>query len=348
MPFSGDRGPGISEERERHTFPAIQVLYLVDLVGRWKVTAEELLGPLGLHREALSDPDMRVSLPLFEQVLTRARMLTGEEGLGFYLGLQMRVSSLGHLGFAAMTSATIRDALETGARYAPTVTSALGIRLRVDGDIAAVVIEERAALGPARDMIVLWLLVGIWRMGEALTGVRLKGSVDFTFEEPAYFERFKPLLAGTARFARPVSQLLFGASQLDLPLVFHDPSAVQLALKQCERQLDELGYHQRTSSSVRRLIELEARFQSLDETARMLHVSPRTLKRKLKSEGTSYSELVDEARREKALLLIHSPRLSLEAIAERVGYADLSNFTRAFRRWTGVTPAVFRDSGRSV
>jgi AraC-like DNA-binding protein len=86
----------------------------------------------------------------------------------------------------------------------------------------------------------------------------------------------------------------------------------------------------------------DAGFLSLDETARALGLSARTLKRRLDEEGTSFSAILDEQRRARALLLLRSPELSVDTIAERVGYSDIANFTRAFRRWTGTTPTAFR------
>jgi AraC-like DNA-binding protein len=328
-------------------FPAIQAIQLIELVGRWNVSAEDLLAPVGLTKEAVSDPAGRLPLPVVEKLISRARALTGEPGLGFYLGLQMRISSLGYVGFAAMTSATIRDAIEIGVRYTPTRTTALGMRLHTDGPLASIVIEELADLGSARDVVLLWLMVGISQIGETLTGKPLSGTgtVDVAAPEPSYFGRFRDVVAGRVRFNQPMHRLVFDAAILDLPLVLRDPSALQLAKQQCERELNALGFSQSLSAGVRRVLLGEDRgFRALEDVARRLGMSTRTLKRKLAGEGTSFSQILDEERRERALLLVHSPELSLEQVAERVGYTDLANFTRAFRRWTGTTPAAFRRS----
>ena len=323
-------------------FPAIHTQQLIDVVARWNVTADELLGPLGMSLETVTDPAARMSIPMIEKLVARARALTGEPGLGFYLGLQMRISSLGYLGFAAMTSATLRDAIEIGVRFAPTRTAAFALRLHTEGPTGALVIEEHADLGTARDVVLWWLIVGLWQIGQALTGKPLGGHVEIAAAPPPYFDRFASVFAGAVQFNRPEHRLVFDAAVLELPLVMRDPAALKLAQKQCERELDALGYAQRTAPAVRRL--LADRLFTVDEVARALGQSQRTLKRRLAAEGTTYSQILDEERRERALLLIHSPTLSLDQIAERAGYTDLANFTRAFRRWTGMTPAAFRRS----
>ncbi|MCC6994067.1 MAG: AraC family transcriptional regulator [Deltaproteobacteria bacterium] len=341
----------------QHSIPAVHALHLVELVRRWEVSPEELLAPLGLRLEALADPGARMPVRVVEALVGQARRLTGEPGLGFFLGLQMRVSSHGYLGFAAMTSATVRDALEIAVRFAPTRTGALTLRLAVEGARAALVMEENADFGTARDVVVLSLLVGVWQIGRALTGHELAGSADVRGAEPPYFSRFRHVLPGVVRFGQPVHQLVFDAAVLDLPLNMADPAAQRLAREQCERELLALGAGAGITAAVRRALADPGGgggtagaggtggaggFRGLDEVARALAMSPRTLKRRLSEAGASFSELLDEQRRDRALLLLRDGALTLDAIAERLGYSDVANFTRAFRRWTGKTPGALR------
>ena len=81
---------------------------------------------------------------------------------------------------------------------------------------------------------------------------------------------------------------------------------------------------------------------SLEHIARVLRTSPRTLKRQLAAEGTSFSEIVDDERRERALFLLRATGTSVKDVASRLGYANIANFTRAFHRWTGRTPSQHR------
>ena len=81
---------------------------------------------------------------------------------------------------------------------------------------------------------------------------------------------------------------------------------------------------------------------ALPEIARRVSMSPRTLKRRLAEQGTTFSELIDDARRQKALALLEDRRLTIDAIAGQLGYSDTANFTRAFRRWTGKSPGEAR------
>jgi AraC-like DNA-binding protein len=286
-----------------------------------------------------------VSIAALEQLATRAAALTGEPGLGFYLGLQVPVSSHGFVGFAAMASPTLGEALDVAVRFAPTRTNAIALRAQTGGGAASVVLEELAPLGAARELLVCSMLVGLQHAAEALTGKRMEGSADFALPEPPHAARFRHLIRGGMRFGQPAHQIVFDASALALPVVMADPVALRLARDQCQRELDEIGAGASAAARVRAFLNeprREGAPAGLDETARALGLSARTLKRRLADEGTDFSTLLDDQKRQRALLLLRSADLSVEDVAARVGYSDVANFTRAFRRWAGTTPTAYR------
>ena len=326
------------------TLPAVHALHLADLAGAGGGGAdpEELLAGVGLDRAALVVPGARIAVPVMEQLVEKARDLTGNPAIGIQLGLEMRASAHGYLGFAAMTAATLREALETATRFAPTRTNAIGLRLDVAGPTAFLAIDERADFGTARDAILFAITIGIRQIGNALTGRDLQGSIDFSFARPAYLDRFVGL-DRAMRFGQPATRLVFDAGDLALPLTMADPVSRQIAYSACERSLEELGADGDVLARVRELLAgSQAGFRSLDEVASELHLSTRTLKRRLATVGVTYSEVLEEQRRESAVRLLRSQSLSLDEVAERLGYSDTSNFRRAFRRWTGMSPAAYR------
>lgn len=333
----------MTDDRANHSIPAAHVLQLLEVVARWGVSDRELFEGLDLDIARLEDPLCRVSLPVLDRLAVRARELTREPALGIHLGMQMRVSAHGYLGFAAMTSATVRDALELALRFAPTRTSALALRLHLGDDVSSLVIDERVPLGDAQDLLIFALMIGLEQIAGALTGRMIEGNADVTFSKPAGFERRGDIAHGRIRFDQPIHQLVFPSFALDLPIIAADPVARRLAQEQCERELDALGERATLANRVRALVAKDDRgFHSLEEVAALVHVSPRTLKRKLADQGTAFSEIVEEEQRERALMLLRSADLTLEDVAERVGYSDVANFTRAFRRWTGRTPGAYR------
>lgn len=335
---NGTESPGGS------TLPAVYVGHLLELVHRFGITDDEILSPLAIDPAVISDPAARLPLSVIEQVFSRASLLTGEPGLGIYLGLSMRPSWHGHLGFATMTASNVREAIELGTRFLPTRTTAFGLSLEVSGVEASLVIEEKGNLGRAREPLMFAMLVGLAQVASALTDVAMtRGTVDFAFPEPPYFARFRHVLHDRARFGQPSFRLAFQSAILEFPLKMADTASLRLATEQCERELQSLGFDGLLAGRVRALLgRNEEGFLDQEQVASALAVSVRTLKRRLANEGTTFTALLEDARRARALLLLHSDVLTVDQIATKLGYADGAAFSRAFTRWTGKTPGSYR------
>lgn len=146
------------------------------------------------------------------------------------------------------------------------------------------------------------------------------------------------------RYDQAHVQLVFPAILLVRSLPMADPAALRRAREHCERELALLDAGRRDICARVRL-ELERqeqRFPNLEEVATRLHLSSRSLKRHLHDAGTSFRQLLGQARQRQALRLLRRPEVSLQRIALYLGYSDPTNFTRAFKRWTGEPPSDTR------
>ncbi|HEX6243877.1 MAG TPA: AraC family transcriptional regulator [Polyangiales bacterium] len=330
------------------SIPAVYARELIALSERFGVAPERLLEGFGKSQAELNDPALRIPLKNMGQLTKRALALTNEPGLAFYMGLQMRLSQHGFLGFAAMTARDLGEAVALAERFGSTRTTAISLHLVVEGALAAVTLEEHVDLGELREFLVVALFSGMAQLAQAVTGRQLNGVVDLSFEEPAYFQRFAHVVPADVRFSRPDNRLIFSEAFLSYPIIGADPVAMQLAREQCERELATLSAGVRLLDQVRALLHGAGReLPSLEQVSKALHVSSRTLKRKLTEHGTSFSRIVDAHLRGQALLLIEDARLTIDEIADRLGYSDTANFARAFKRWTGSAPGAFRTQGKS-
>lgn len=328
----------------RSTLPGGYARELVDLCARFEVAPARLVEGLGLSAATLEDPSARVDLGTFTALVRRAEKLTGQPGLAYYAGLHTRVSWHGFLGFAAMTAGTLGEALELAERFGRTRSDAVSLVTSTSGEEASVILVERAPLGELREFFVTALFIGLALIGESLVGRSLEGRLEMRHAEPPYFQKFAaavPRLA-SVRFGQPVNRAVFPAPLLRLPITSADAAATRLARDQCERELAALGEGAPVITQVRAMLQGDLAL-SLPEAAKRATMSPRTLKRRLAEQGTTFSELMDDARHQKALVLLLDPRLTIEAIAAKLGYSDTANFSRAFKRWTGRTPGEARE-----
>lgn len=270
---------------------------------------------------------------------------TGRPWLGLELGLVMQLSAHGPLGYAVAASRDLRQALTMLARFAPIRDATLRLRLRAEPRGAAFELVERVDLGDVREFMACVVLATVARVIEAVVGsVPASIAVDLPFAEPAWRDRIARLMSGPLRFGAPRLALHFDAALLGAPCMTADATAFDRARRDCEAALASFATSTRMAQRVReRLLGAEEEAPpSLAALAAEFALSPRTLIRRLKDEGTRFQALRDEVRQQRALWHLQHTRDSVEAIAARLGYEDTSNFSRTFRRWFGVTPSEVR------
>jgi AraC-like DNA-binding protein len=327
--------------------PMVSVFYvnlIIETVARFGVGAAELLEGSTLTLEDIERTDKRVDYFAFSYLLNRAVKLTHEPGLGFLLGMQMRVSSHGMLGYAAMVSGTLGQALELALRYTEIQTATVLLHSQRVGDQIVLTIEQRLPDYPLGEMVISFLMVGFGKMAEMLAGKSISGYATITYPRPEHFSRFEHLLPGKISFDQPSNTLIFAAEVLDIPIMMSDPVALRLSEDQCKRELQQLMDRRSFSQLVREILLDEANaFGSLDDVAAQLHMTPRTLQRYLTRESLTFKELIASLRKEKAQQLLTQNKLSMQEIAEALGYDEPTNFSRAFKTWTNESPRSYQQ-----
>ncbi|EPQ5005029.1 AraC family transcriptional regulator ligand-binding domain-containing protein [Acinetobacter baumannii] len=334
----------ITSARQDQGIPGVYGLLLLDVVSRWGYNDETLFAPFHLTSEQLADPEYRISTPVANELVKHALNLTGESPLGYHIGTQMRISIHGFIGYAIMTAKDITEAIALAARFIQLRLPFLQLYFSTFGPKATLQLQCDIELEPLHTEIVLGLTIGIMTMAKAMTGIEdLAGDVDLDFPEPAGFDKYKNKLSSTIRFNQPHLISSFDKKYLGLKLINSDPIASQIAINQCEAELSALGERRRLAMRVRDILSnSEQHYLSIENVAEYLHMSDRTLKRQLAAEGTSFSTLVDEVRYRHATSLLSRTDYSLEQIADELGYSDVANFSRAFKRWSGRSPSNWR------
>ncbi len=304
----------------------------------------------GISQADVEDPLRRLDLPTIVRLFENARSLTAEPGLGYYLALQKRVSMYGYIGFVAQSARTVGEVLTLALRYAPLVSSALTFELQLERTSGWLLVEEHVPLGSVRDVILTSIMLGLQTIRASLTGPAGQATgrqrVELAFPQPSYYPRFAHIAPDTV-FGQPLNRIAVDRRTLELPIVTADATALNVARQMCEQALEDLGFDTELVQQVRRFLPRDGDgFRGMEEVAALLRTSPRTLKRRLAVEGLSFSALLERERKLEAVRMLRSSRVSLDVIAERLDYASVSTFIRAFQRWTGKTPAAYRRAGR--
>jgi AraC-like DNA-binding protein len=335
--------------QNRPGVPAVYLLLLCDVIRGLGHDDATLLEGLGVTRGSLLQPDARAPLAVCHTACRRAVALAGDQGLGLIYARALKVSLHGPLGMMALSSPSVGAAIDAAARYVTLRAPFLAVRYDTDGETAAITLEALWDLGDLEIFILEVMLVSLAHMAEQLVGEPLTGAeIHMRGPEPVYLARQAAQVPARMCYEQPVCQLRVPQSYFMASPRLADPAIAALAREQCEqefRQLFAAGESQvmHVAQRLQQVPEGEP-LPGLEEMAAALHTSSRTLKRRLQEEGGNYRDLVDAELQQRACRLLSDTRLGVSEVAYQLGYNDVSNFSRAFRRWTGQTPREWRGA----
>lgn len=298
---------------------------------------------LGPWRE-LATSDALLGHRTVSRLARAAIAASGRPWLGLELGAAVQVSAHGPLGYAAVASRDLRQALETVARYGGLRNGTMRYRIDPRPHGLALAVVERVDLGEVRGFVVDTVFATLMRLIEAVTGEsRPRVDVGLPFAAPSWQHEYARHTAGAVRFGASHLSFAFEDDRLDAPCPTADANAFAAACRECEAALARRDTAGTLVERVRELLRgSDDAYPALGAVAAHFALSPRTLMRHLQREGSRYQALLDEARRDRALWYLRHTQHPVEAIAARLGYQDATNFSRTFRRWVGVTPGEAR------
>ncbi|SDW74660.1 AraC family transcriptional regulator [Marinobacter mobilis] len=330
--------------------PAIYLHLLAELLHNLNVDEHALLLRVGLDPSRLQSTELRVSQSQASEFVTRAIIESGEPGLGIMLAREMKLPLHGALGIAVMSSENLGEALDLVSRYLTLRAPHIRVHQHREGDRVVFRLVCDIDLGPLQGFILDAMLFGCITMGNQLLGSPVRDAeIRRVGAEPGYFQRFRQQIPVPVRYESREDAFVFPAAILDAPIQFSDEALAASSRAECEESLRQLTEDAGFGCRVRRVIETSHPFPpKLAQVANTLFVSERTLKRRLQEEERSFQHLVDDVRLERAGELLENTSMNLSQIADALGYADAANFTRAFKRWTGVSPSQFRNERREA
>jgi AraC-like DNA-binding protein len=309
------------------------------------IDSDSVLAAAGISWDKLLRDDRPLPLDTVVRLVRAALAATGKPWLGLDLGAHAPVSAHGALGYAAVTAPDLGQCLAVLARYSPVRNDTLAWSWRLGAEGAVIQAIECHDWGEARGFVIDTVVASLLRMVEAAVGQLPAGlQVDLPLPEPdwaAQYQRFAPV---QLRFGQPALALRADGATLAWPCLGADPRAHANACRDCTLALEALGEQQLSHRVTTLLAEAPAgHYPRLAEVAAACQLSPRTLMRRLRADGSSFQALLDTARQDQALWLLQHSEHSVEDIAAQLGYADTSNFSRTVRRWFGQSARELRS-----
>ncbi len=327
--------------------PTNMLWNLARLAREQQIDCTDWLKGMRLDLQALEDPQTRVSYRQAAEILIRALPALGRPDQGLLLGCGQNIGNFGLLGLAMKTAPTFGDAMRLGMTYQHTTHAMLDLNVET-GTPGEVALVARAPVTVpdilpflCEEMFASSLVVARELVGAAFRPLR----VELAYPAPAYVERYAEMFQCELHFEQPRNALVIGSEWMQFKFPGYNAVSARQAMDLCRRQLADFGTAQgELAQTVERYLRQHLHENPpLASVAYAMHLSERTLRRRLAADGISFSMLHDRIRTARALELLRQQGLTISQVGTQVGFADAREFRRAFKRWTGRTPSESRD-----
>jgi AraC-like DNA-binding protein len=328
-------------------YPVTKIALVLDALAAEGIPKDDALRQLRLSEASISSPATRVSLDQVINCYAYAAERSRDPHFAYRTGLGFHVSAYGMYGFAILSAVNYRETMQFAVKYhqlaAPLTTiefaeiDGCGVwrleplaRPHIDARLFRFIIEMQFA-------IILSLHRDV--MGESFSAKEFQ----VTFRPARNASEYVDLFGAPVLFGQSANRLLFESRWLDGTPRLGNEITNSTVMRLCDAQMDEFQLRRGLVGEVRRILMKNLmRPKQFEDIAQNLNMSARTLRRKLREENSSFRRVVDELRRDMAVRYLRDTDLTVEEIAETLGFSDAANFRQAFRRWTKATPSEFK------
>ncbi|NPT46960.1 helix-turn-helix domain-containing protein [Paraburkholderia sp. 1N] len=332
--------------------PARYFVLLFNALRVQGVDAARLLSIAGIDETAFNRRDNTLSMTEVNVFVRVAHELTGRDDLGFELGRLVKMNSHDLLGYGLLSCHTAHEAMCMASRHHHLMIETFALHYqRRPGSPGEATYTPTIAMPEATLRFLLEALaIALQNQVRLMLGADLPAfDIYLSMPEPAHVQRYRALAPIRFHFcenALPGVRVVMGAELLDRPLPMGNAQVVQQVDEQCSLlgtrpATGHFGWGEYVEMVLR---AAEGEHVTLEDLARRLNVSARTIDRHLKSEDLAFRDLSDKVRFERACELLRTPGVTIRQVALKLGFSDTGNFRRAFRRVVGVSPTEYLNS----
>lgn len=305
---------------------------------------QEILSLAGLTEEVIKAPKARIA-PQQLAAIVRANWAVGDDEFMALASHRVKVGVFQLLAERLIGCRTLEEALRETARFYNLITESVRFELTITQQQALFSFTLPNTNRTNNSFLIEFLLL-IWhRFPSWLVGQVIPlQEVRFDYKEPKHSEEYRLMFPSPCCYQSGENALVFDSAALTLPIV---QTSVELSRYLSEIPLPwfrKQDFQDNFTVQVSRFLE-ECTFQdetNLEYIAEKMHTTSRTLRRKLTAEGSSFQQLKDNIRRDRAINYLADTRISIAEVARRIGFTEPPAFARAFKQWTGLSPGAYR------
>lgn len=328
--------------------PVAFVKKLLDFTESLGYQIEPYLETAHISRAFLGDKNNHIANQLQMDIVEQVVHDVDTPGFGLLLGRQISVLDWGILGYAFISSANMRKAFDTFSTYQRLNGPMVNVYVRQEEGDGIIAAAEAIPLAQLYQFAIEEWLAESRGFFERFDVAAVKFTqVLITYPEPEHAQMYRDLFDCRVHFDQPANEIHFPAEFLDVPFNMADEVVAELCIRQCAEVLKHLSDEDPVVDAVRRvLLSRPGITPTLEVIAGYLHMSARTLRRRLHEAGTSYKDVLSDVRLGLAAEYLRSTRMAPKEIAYLLGYSGVTSFHRAFKNRFAMTPADFRNEGQ--
>jgi AraC-like DNA-binding protein len=302
----------------------------------------------GIAEADLDDPDLRIGLAQELAFYRNVLRECGDPLIGLYIGAQYRLPNYGIWGYAVRSAPDLRSALLLAFRFIRLTYTCHEVTLEEGANHTLVGLAPLDQYGKCSQIVTDRDASAMFHLMGEMLGHRLPMErISFIHRGGRHWREYRDYFGCEVEFGSRRTELHLPPAVLDCALPDSDPYIAQLTEHHCELLVANLDRHSRVTREIQRhILTRPGRFPAMEDVARAMGRSARGLRQALRDEGRSFSELVAELRYRMAREYLEVTALSMQEIAYALGYSEASNFTHAFRRWSGMSPRAYRAHHR--
>lgn len=324
-------------------FPISYAAILADVAEEYGANRNQLLHAVKIKASDLADANQHISAEQLQCLIVEAKHLTNESALCLYFGQHLTLTAHGVLGYALMSCHTIQQAIDILMKYHRLLFNDITLSAHQDSKHIEIAYQHRSQVLLSHDEDCELFFSGvISSIKHLLHRDDFECEIYLDYPAPPHAAQYQALMGNAIYFDSDTCKVSIDKQWLNEKPVYANPVMLQMYERQCDQLLAQMEASTGLEEKVRSYLIASQQFASLQQTAEHFHMSTRTFRRRLEEENTSFQDILDSVRQQLAETYLRDPSLSVQHTAELLGFHDVSNFRRAFIRWTGISPAEFK------
>ncbi len=312
---------------------------------------EQLITMSGHDLAYLSDEENRILPAVYNRIIEHCVDTTQDNFFGLHAGEYLNLAAAGLIGQISQTSSTVKEALEYCCEFAALGCQALPMNLEQTMEGYRLEVIPNASWENESPIAVQQTLEGTMafflREFHFLTIQKYYPlEVGFKYPQENRNEELERVFKCPIRHNQSVSYMLLSTEQVEAKIITSDFKLLRILVEHAEAKLEKMSGDEGIYHQVRKAILnlSEPCFPTIETVAANMNVSVRSLQRKLAVESTTYKEVIDDLRKEMALKYLDQNALNVQEVSDLLGYADVSSFSRSFKKWTNLSPRAYRQA----